>query len=311
MRIAIFGVGAMGCLFGARLTPYADVTLIGHWPQQIKALRLSRLQIIHPDGHKELASLNAATDPGQVEPVDAVLILTKSVGTEAAASGAAQILKPEGIAVTLQNGLGHHEILAAYVGKARAVLGITAQGAATDGPGVLRYGGEGTTHLTTHPAIDGRVRDLAAVFNQAGLPTEVVEDASALVWSKLAINCAINPLTAILRARNGTLIESEWALGILQDAAREVEAVAAAQGIGLLGADAAVRAAEVAALTGANRSSMLQDVLRGVPTEIDAICGAVVEAGRDLDVPTPVNEMLHRLVKAIEESYTPGQASAG
>jgi 2-dehydropantoate 2-reductase len=302
MRIAIFGVGAMGCLFGARLTPHADVTLIGRWAEQIAALRSHPLRVIEPDGQESEVEVCVTDDAGSLPPVDVALILTKAAGTERAAIHAARLLRSTGIAITLQNGLGNLEIIAEHVGAERAALGVTTQGGATDGPGVLRVGGTGKTHLATRPEINGRVWALASVFEQAGMITELVEDVSALVWGKLVVNCAINPLTALLRVRNGGLVDSQWARQIMAEAAREVAAVAAAQEIALPFADPAARAEEVARLTAPNRSSMLQDVERGAVTEIEAICGAVMRQGEALSVPTPVNSTLYRLIKAIEET---------
>jgi 2-dehydropantoate 2-reductase len=168
---------------------------------------------------------------------------------------------------------------------------------------VLRYGGIGPTYLATHPAIDAHVHRVASLFEQAGLETEVVKDVSSLVWGKLAVNAAINPLTALLRVPNGRLLESEWTRAIMSQAACEVAAVATAQRITLPFADAAEQAEQVARRTATNRSSMLQDVLRRVETEIEAICGAVVRRGETQGVGTPVNRMLYGLVKALEESY--------
>ncbi len=293
----------MGCLFGARLSAHADVMLIGHWPGQLEALRRAPLHVGLPDGDEQLIALRATDDPAGIGPVDAALILTKTPGTALAARGAAQVLAPDGIAVTLQNGLGNVEAIAKEVGAGRAALGTTTQGAATDGPGAIRASGGGPTHLVSRPEIAQQVATLAGLFNRAGIPTEVVDDADALIWGKLAINAAINPLTALLRVPNGALLESEAARVIMADAAREVGAVAAALGIRLPFDDPAARAEEVARVTAANRSSMLQDVLRGAPTEIDAICGAVTRIGAAHGIPTPANALLLRLVHAREDTY--------
>lgn len=293
----------MGCLFGARLSPHADLTLIGHWQEQLAALRNARLRLLYPDGSEDLADVFATDDVSSVAPVDVAIIATKSVKTDEAAQGAALILKPDGLAITLQNGLGNLDILARHVGQGRATLGVTTLGAAVQSPGLIKSGGLGATHLATRPEIDGRVRELAAVFEQAELPVEVTGDVSSLVWGKLAVNCAINPLTALIRVPNGVLVEHHWTLETMREAAREVAAVAAAQGIALPFDDAPARAEEVARATAVNRSSMLQDVLRQVPTEIDTMCGAVSQIGARVGVATPANTLLYRLVKAIEETY--------
>lgn len=302
MRIAIFGVGAMGCLFGARLSPRAEVTLIGRWPEQLDALHRARLRIIHPNRREEYADLHATDDATRVAPVDVALILTKSARTKAVASMAADILKPDGIALTLQNGLGNREIIARHVGPSRALLGVTMEGAAIQKPGVLRYAGGGETFLARQDGAGEALDELAALLNAGRLPTEVVDDVSSLLWGKLAVNAAINPLTALLRVPNGALLDSPRARQVMRDAAQEVAAVAEANDIHLPFTDPARRAEEVAEKTASNRSSMLQDVLRGVPTEIETICGAVMRSGRTLGVPVPTNTLLYRLVKALEET---------
>jgi 2-dehydropantoate 2-reductase len=306
MRIAIFGVGAMGCLFGARLTAHADVILIGQWPEQIAALRQAPLRFITPGStpdHEQHIRLRVTDDPDSVESVDVALILTKAPKTDHVAQIAARLLAPDGMVLTLQNGIGNLESLAQYVGADRAALGVTTLGANIAEPGVLRFGGSGITHLATRPTIDAQIRELAALFQRAGLETHVVADVSGLVWGKLAINAGINPLTALLRVPNGALTRSEWARGIMRAAADEVAAVAVAQGIDLPFESAADRAEEVARLTAQNRSSMLQDATRGAPTEIDTICGAVVRIAESMGVETPVNRMLYELIKALEDTH--------
>jgi 2-dehydropantoate 2-reductase len=168
-------------------------------------------------------------------------------------------------------------------------------------PGHLYHAGQGTTHLAQMPGHQGeQLADIANLFNVAGLETNLVDNADSLVWGKLAINAGINPLTALLELPNGALAEDENLQQVMAAAATEVAQIAAAQGIRLPYSDAACRAAEVSKATASNRSSMLQDVSRAAPTEIEAISGAVVGFGRRLGVPTPVNEFLLRLVKAKE-----------
>jgi 2-dehydropantoate 2-reductase len=153
----------------------------------------------------------------------------------------------------------------------------------------------------------GRADEVAALFNEAGLRTEVSPDIEAVLWGKLVVNSAINPLSALKGVPNGALLENpEWR-ALLEDTARESAAVAAARGIDV-GGDPVGSVVAVARLTAANRSSMLQDLERGVPTEIDAINGVVVQEGARLGVPTPVNRRLLDEIRAREKEFA---ASSG
>ena len=307
-RIGIIGIGAMGCLFAARLSPLASVTLLGHWPAQLQAVRHAGLALITPEGetvHRRVPAVESTTAEA---PVDLALILVKSHQTTTAAEAARLWLAPAGIAITLQNGLGNREILAAALGPGRVGLGITTEGATIVRPGVVRHAGRGMTHLAAPAgaATTPLVAALAALLRQAGFTTHLVEHVDSLVWGKLAVNAGINPLTALLNVPNGYLAQDPRARRIMMAAAAETAAVAAAQGIPLPYASAPQRALAVAQATAANHSSMLQDVRQGRPTEIEAICGAIARVGQQWSVPTPVNAALWRLVKALENSKING-----
>jgi 2-dehydropantoate 2-reductase len=199
------------------------------------------------------------------------------------------------MAVTLQNGIGNREILARDLGPERVALGVTTTGATLLGPGLARPGGEGVLSLERNPALGG----VEMALRSAGFQVESVPDAGSLAWGKLVINAAINPLTALLRIPNGELLERPEARHLMADLAQEVAAVARAEGIRLPFENPVEAVEGVARKTAANHSSMLQDVLRGAPTEIDAICGAVTQRGEKAGVPTPLNAACWRLVKAM------------
>ena len=175
---------------------------------------------------------------------------------------------------------------------------MTTGGATLVGPGLVRPGGEGRISLAAHP----RIAPLAARLRGAGFEVDVVPSAGDLLWSKLVINAAINPLTALLRVPNGELVSRPSARTLMGMAAGEAAMVAEALDFRLDFDDPAAAAEGVARRTAANHSSMLQDLLRGAPTEIDAICGAIVAAGDTCDVPTPVVRALWLLVKALGET---------
>jgi 2-dehydropantoate 2-reductase len=170
-----------------------------------------------------------------------------------------------------------------------------------DSAGVLRLGGSGPTYLAARSEISEKVTAVAELFDKSGLATTITADVWGLVWGKLAINVAINPLTAILRVRNGRLLSSDWSKSIMREAALEVSVIAKAHDIQLSFSDAAAEAERVALITANNRSSMLQDVIRGAETEIESICGEIVRRGEQLGVPVPANRLLYQMVKALED----------
>jgi 2-dehydropantoate 2-reductase len=290
MRITLMGTGALACLFGARLAPVAAVTLVGTWAEGLAALE-SRGIWLEVSGAASIVRVSAAHLACPPEPADLVLVLVKAWQTARVAARLPRLLKPAGAAVTLQNGLGNREALGPPTCQ-----GVTTVGATLLGPGQVRLGGEGPTHIAGPEWI-------AEMLGQAGMETHAVDSSQmdSLVWGKLAVNCGINALTALLRVPNGELLERPEAARQMEQAAVECAAVARAKGIRLPYADPKAHVRDVARRTALNRSSMLQDVLRGAPTEIDAINGAVVREGQRLGVSTPVNEALVSSVRALCE----------
>lgn len=293
-RLLIAGTGAMACLFGARLAPHADVTLLGSWPEGIEGILRDGIRL-DMDGGSTRARVRVTRDPAECTGVRMVLVLVKSWQTERAASQLAKCLAGDGVALTLQNGLGNLEHLQASLGVERAALGVTTVGATLLSPAHVRLGGLGPTYLAQHP----RLEPLAALLHGAGFEIRLAQDLEGLVWGKLAVNAGINPLTALQRMENGGVLEYVEARALATAAAREVAAVAAARGTDLPFQDAGDETLAVAERTAHNRSSMFQDILRGAPTEVDAICGAVVLEGQKHGVPTPVNWTLWHMVRVL------------
>lgn len=302
MRITVIGAGAMGSLFGGKLAGQNEVWLVDPWEEHIQTIQQQGLTLIHPDGNEEIIRVPATTNPASVPESDLAIIFVKAYQTEWAAEQATRVLAANGLALTLQNGLGNAEVIADVAGAERTVQGVTAHGATLEEPGCVRHAGAGLTHLAEPPNAAHPVRSIVDAFNTAGLKTTLSDSVDALVWGKLVINAGINALTALLRVPNGELNRSPAAAGLMASAVEEAVAVARAQGIELPYANPVDRVAEIAEATGTNYSSMLSDILRGTPTEIEAINGAIVHRGERVGVPTPVNKMLYRLMLAVQET---------
>ncbi|HSD85200.1 MAG TPA: 2-dehydropantoate 2-reductase [Anaerolineae bacterium] len=295
-NILIVGTGALATLFAARLAQAGyPITMLGTWQEGLEALCKHGARLVETDGSEYQFEVRAISDPRECREVKHALVLVKAWQTERVAGQLKECLAEDGLAVTLQNGLGNRETLARSLGLNRVALGVTTTGATLLGPGRVRSGGEGIISMERHQALG----PLETALTSANFDVEIVEDAQSLIWGKLVISAAINPLTALLRVPNGELLERPSAREMMGTLAGEVARVAEAEKIRLPFPDPIAAAEEVALKTAANHSSMLQDVLRGAPTEIDAICGAVVKIAQKHNIDAFANWTCLDLIKAI------------
>jgi 2-dehydropantoate 2-reductase len=300
MRIVMIGAGAMGASFGAYLAEAgADVTLYDRDREHVAAIAERGLDFETPDGRRTVR-LSATADTASVPSADIVVILVDSNATAAVAGIAARLLKPDGYVLTLQNGIGNVEALAAVVGIGRIVAGSTYNSAARLGPGHVRHSNRGETVIgEAAGGSSPRVEELAAIFRKAGLPIETSGNVMGHVWMKFVLNAAINPVAALTGMRPGEIVRNDAARRLLEALLDEILAVVKASGIGLPVADPRGEVLEHALLR-YNRPSMLQHVEQGRPTEIDALNGALLKEAAALGLSCPVNETVVRAVKAIE-----------
>ena len=308
IRVLVLGTGAIGSLLAARLARAgaADVTIAGTWAEALETIRRDGITVKDDTGRWSARVATAGLAEVGAGQADFILVLVKSPRTAAVAETAARALAPGGMIVTLQNGLGNREVLAAVAGADRVAIGVTTLGATLLGPGRVRAAPGGIVIGATDA---GPLVRLAHALQAAGMETETMPDIGRLVWRKLAASCSINPVAALLGVANGVLVSTAEGRERLTAAAREVGDVAAAKGIDLQ-EDAVALALTVASRTAGNRCSMLQDLDRGAPTEIDALCGAIVAEGRAVGVPTPVNAALWHEVREREARLRAGQGSA-
>jgi 2-dehydropantoate 2-reductase len=296
----------MACLVAARLSAAGNtVLMLGSWPAGLQALRSQGVTLVEADGNQRTYFVQVTDDPAQCKGARYALVLVKSWQTRRAAQQLKQCLNKDGVALTLQNGVGNREILVEVLGAPRVALGVTTLGANLAQPGRVVASGEGTISIGVHFRLDPLVETLRA----AGFTVEDAPDPDVLLWGKLVINAAINPLTALLRVTNGELLNRPTARSTMMSLAREAAAVAIAQGLRLPYDDPFSAVEDTAQRTANNRSSMLQDVERGTPTEIDAICGAIVRSGEQAEIPTPVNYLVWQLVKALSPASVDSSSS--
>lgn len=245
--------------------------------------------------------VDATADPAAVAGADAVVVLVKTIDTDAALDAIAPHIRPGQVVFTLQNGLGNAERIRQSLGPELVVLpGTTSQAATRVGPGDVVHAGEGPTLLGfTDPNDAAIAAKLAAILTAAGWPAAATPDIARSLWQKVAVNAAINGLTALGAFPNGAIANDPALLESAEIIAEEAASVARAKGIELGGMRGAVL--NTATATADNRSSMLQDIEAGRRTELPAIHGAILAAGQETGVDTPVIRVVAAVIRAREQ----------
>jgi len=299
----------MGGLFGGMLTRAGqDVWLIDNHKERAEKINREGLVIEVSQAlearapKKEIVKIKATTKPREVGSCDLVILFVKAYDTEEATRNSLPLSGKKTIWLTLQNGLGNIERMGKIVGEDRVIGGITYHGATVLEMGRIRHAGCGKTVIGE---IDGkeseRIEYISDGFNQAGIETEISDNIEGVLWSKLLINAAINPLTAITRVRNGQLLESPLLKETMKLIVEEAMRVPLKKGIRLPYPEVFEKVEESCYASRDNISSMLQDILRKRRTEIDFINGAIVSEAEKIGIPTPLNRALWNLVKFLEE----------
>ena len=303
MKIYFLGAGALGCAIGGTLAAAgSDVTLIDPFRAHVDAINRDGLRMKVGDAER-VVNVSAALDSKGLEAPDLVVVLVKSFHTRSAIEGALSIVGPATAVMSLQNGMGHEEILAEVAGREHVLAGKTYVGGVMLGPGHIVAGTQGKR--TVIGELDGsvteRAKAIAAEFERAELPCEVSDNIMGVMWDKLLINVSTGALSGITGQVYGSLYAVPEIEATAIAAVAEAMAVAEASGVKLsikAPRDAWVMAAE--GLPYEFKTSMLQSLEKGSITEIDFINGSVVRTGQKNNVPTPVNQTLVAAIKGIE-----------
>lgn len=301
MKVIVLGAGAMGCLYGAALHRAGeDVILVDVNREHLDAINTHGLELETRAGVEHLP-IRARMPDEVTDTADLVLVFTKTFHTDAALAGIAGAIGPQTWLLSLQNGLGNDARLAAHADASRVLVGTSSLPSDLIGPGRVRSHGEGGTRL--YPAFGadpGFAQALCAQLSAGGLPATAEPAIHGAIWSKAIFNATMNPLCALTRRTPGFLARHGESRAMITAAVNEGVAVARASGIEIE-VQPIHDLTEISMTDHADHeASMLQDVKAGRRTEVDAINGAIVEAGRAAGVATPVLETLWRLVKLEE-----------
>ena len=298
------GCGAVGSLFAANLARLDDVEVWAYDVSQphVDAINANGLRLA---GAGDLVGrLRATTNAGEVPPCDFGMIATKAMHTEGAIAATAHAFA-DGAVASVQNGVGNEEVVARHV--ERVIRGTTFPAGKILEPGVVQWDVKGDTTLgpfEPRPARAEEIEQLADACTRGGMPTAAVADARPAQWRKVVFNAATNPVGALTGLTHGRVCERADLRAIVSALVDEGKAVAAAQGI-VLDADPEelIDHAAKPEVAYDHKASMLQDVEARRATEIDFLNGGIARFGRELGVPTPLNDAITQLIKGLEAAW--------
>jgi len=308
MRITIIGAGGVGGYFGARLAQGGcDVGFVARGAH-LAALREHGLRVESQLGEIHLPKVRVSDDPVALGPADLVFLCVKLWDTETALRDASAILGPETAVISFQNGVQKDDLLRRLVGEKRVIGGVGYIGSKIARPGVISH--TGTMQRLVFGEYDGsrsqRVVALHEACIRGGIDAEISADIRRTIWEKFVFLVGLSATTTAMRSTLGPIVRNPAARAFLLDVMREVVAVGRAHGVHLPEDFAEMRLAFCDSLPPEMDSSMHADLDSGKRLEVDWLSGAVVELGKAVNVPAPMN----RAARNILALYAQGKQGA-
>lgn len=293
MNIVVLGPGAIGSLWAYHL--HNSGHSVSVWSRQTSPTMSIQLEQNQPVGfdNNALDSLYRA---------DLLLVTLKAPQVVSSLQGLVGKLASDTIIVLMHNGMGTAEQIAQRFANNPLIVATTTHGALRESRGKVRHTGQGHTELGGYNQAGKRCSFVAEAFQHSLPQAKWNPDILSALWNKLAINCAINPLTAIHQVPNGSLAEPQHA-ATLQAVIREVCLVMQAEGVSTNEEQLTHSVAEVIQATAKNLSSMNQDIVHQRQSEIDFITGYLLEKALSHGIDTPVNRSLYDTIKNIEQGW--------
>lgn len=303
LRVLVAGAGAIGQWLGLKLLQTGqDVTLLAR-PRHVEAIRAGGLRVTgltQAQAHVPAVATLAEAKGS----FDLIALTSKAHQTADLAPELAQRLKPDGVLLSLQNGLGNAEKLRAVLPRDRIAIGLTSHGVTVERPGLLRHAGQGATLVGPFAGADeAAARTALRVLTQAGLEPEWQEAMRGYVWRKALVNAGINPVGALHGVKNGEILKRSELRRLCVGLVREAEGLARVLRVPLPPGDLHQLTITTLEKTAPNKCSMLQDVEAKRPTEVEQITGRLVRLARSIRVAMPLNDGVYARLKAVEASY--------
>jgi len=299
MKIAIFGTGGIGAIFGSRLLEAGETVHFIARGAHLEALRTRGLEVTRPGGATLYDGLSATDDPAAIGPVDFVLLGVKLWDLEAAAKACVPLLGPDTAVIGVQNGIDAYPVIAGAVGAAHAIAGVAEVSATITGPGTVAQTGDFNRLRLGEE--DGRksprLEAFEAACRRAGIDFFLSENIEADRWRKFVMLASLSGLTALTREPIGPILADADMRRTFVASLEEIVAVGLARGVALDADQASHTLSFAEKLPPSMRASMALDLAAGRRLELDWLSGRVSKLGKELSVPTPVSDTIYTALK--------------
>lgn len=305
-KVAIVGCGAMGSVYaGLMVSAGHEVHAVCLWPDHVAAMQEKGLRVEGASGDRTVP-IHASTSTDGIGACDLVIIATKAFDVEAAARASEQLLGPDTVVQTIQNGLGSAEKAAAILGENRVAVGVVGGfGASIRAPGHAHHNGMEMIRFGAYRGLPREALEKSAeIWRSSGFKVALFEDIDQMVWEKLIMNVAFSGTTCATGMTIGEVMANSNAWSVAKGAAEEAIAVAKAAGINLDVGDPIEHIRKLGSKIPNARPSMLLDYNLRRRGEVDAINGSISREGRKYGVATPVNDTVVAIIKAREAGFT-------
>jgi 2-dehydropantoate 2-reductase len=306
MKIAIVGTGAMGSVYaGLFASAGHEVWAIDTWREHVEAMRSNGLRLEGASGDRTV-KLNATTDPKDAGKCDLVVLATKAMHVQQAASSIKNLLNSDTPVLSIQNGLGGPDTAASVLGRDKVMVGVVGGfGASMRGPGHAHHNGMELVRLGEYGGMSGggitpRLRRVEDAWRSAGFRVKVFDDIDQLVWEKLLCNCAYSGPCGLSEGTISDVMNDPDLARLSADCATEGFRVARKKGVRLGFDDPVAYVRDFGSKIPNARPSVLLDLMAKRKSEIDVINGSIPRVGAELGMEAPVNATVTALVKAKE-----------
>ena len=301
MKIAVIGAGAMGSIYGGRLSLENEVYLVDTNPDVVRTINEQGIRL-EENGEDVIFHPTAVTDTKDLPEMDLVILFVKALFSRSALEGNRTLIGKDTYLLTLQNGSGHEDILGEFAPLDHIIIGTTEDQGTILGMAHIRHGGTGGTNLgMLCPDTEGMLPRLKETLDKCGFNGKIHENIQQLIWNKLFVNVALSAVTAILNVKMGFIAEDRFAAELSRQLLHEAVSVAKAMGLEADEDHLYKEIMETSKRVPEGITSICADLSNGRKTEVDTISGSVVRAAKKAGVPVPAHEFLVNMVHAMED----------